>query len=585
MAEPRTTTACLEPSAHTATLWDGAEVFYRAWLPTAGTDKALLLFHRGHEHSGRLVELVEDLALSDIAVFAWDARGHGWSPGERGYAGSFADLVRDIESFVRHIEERHGIGREDMAVLGHSVGAVSVAAWVHDYAPPLRAMVLATPAFRIKLYLPFAVPALRLKQKLLGRGFVQSYVKARVLTHDAREAEAYRRDPLIFRQIADHILVDLFDAARRIVDDAAAIAVPTLVLAAGSDWVVRVSAQKRFFAGLSSAVKRFELLPGFYHAIFHERERHVPIGTVREFLREMFDRPPAPLSRLHADRKGYTKAEADRLTHPSANPTWPLQRLALGTVGRLSRGVALGWRTGFDSGQTLDYVYANRAQGTTPLGHFIDRRYLDSVGWRGIRQRKVILERLLRSTILGVHAEGRPVIVLDIAAGVGRYVLETVRALPQIPIAARLRDYQPRNLEAGSKLAKELGVAGATFEPGDAFDRGALAAVRPRPTIGIVSGLYELFADNERVLASLRGLADALEPGGFLIYTNQPWHPQLEFIARVLTNREGRPWVMRRRTQGEIDELVRAAGFAKFDMEIDDYGIFTVSLARREAAT
>ena len=52
-----------------------------------------------------------------------------------------------------------------------------------------------------------------------------------------------------------------------------------------------------------------------------------------------------------------------------------------------------------------------------------------------------------------------------------------------------------------------------------------------------------------------------MEDGGLLIYTNQPWHPQVEFIARVLTNREGNPWIMRRRSQAEMDALVRAAGF------------------------
>jgi hypothetical protein len=99
--------------------------------------------------------------------------------------------------------------------------------------------------------------------------------------------------------------------------------------------------------------------------------------------------------------------------------------------------------------------------------------------------------------------------------------------------------------------------------------------------IGIVSGLYELFPSNEPVLNSLRGLADAIEPGGYLIYTNQPWHPQLEFIAHVLTNREGERWVMRRRTTAEMDELIRVAGFEKVDMEIDRWGMFTVSVARR----
>ena len=63
-------------------------------------------------------------------------------------------------------------------MLAHSVGAVIATAWVHDYAPPIRGLILATPAFRVKLYVPFAVPLLRLRQKLLGPGYVKSYVKA-----------------------------------------------------------------------------------------------------------------------------------------------------------------------------------------------------------------------------------------------------------------------------------------------------------------------------------------------------------------------------------------------------------------------
>jgi hypothetical protein len=53
-------------------------------------------------------------------------------------------------------------------------------------------------------------------------------------------------------------------------------------------------------------------------------------------------------------------------------------------------------------------------------------------------------------------------------------------------------------------------------------------------------------------------------------------------IARVLSShREGKPWIMRRRTQGELDRLVADAGFRKVDQQIDDWGIFTVSVAQR----
>jgi len=86
------------------------------------------------------------------------------------------------------------------------------------------------------------------------------------------------------------------------------------------------------------------------------------------------------------------------------------------------------------------------------------------------------------------------------------------------------------------------------------------------------------------VAESLGGLACAIEPDGYLIYTNQPWHPQLEFIARVLRNREGERWIMRRRSTAEIDELVSAAGFKKCAMEIDRWGMFSVSVARRNGS-
>ncbi len=187
---------------------------------------------------------------------------------------------------------------------------------------------------------------------------------------------------------------------------------------------------------------------------------------------------------------------------------------------------------------------------------------------------------MLKETIRRVHNAGQPAHLVDLAAGPGRYILETIKALPDIPVTALLRDYQAVNLEAGRQLAADLGVDGVTFAEGSAFDRDDVAAIRPAPTIAIVSGLLELFPENANPRAALGGLSAAMAPGSYLIYTNQPWHPQLEFIARVLPNREGNPWVMRCRTQEEMDDLVQEAGFDKLDMEIDRWGIFSVSLAR-----
>jgi alpha-beta hydrolase superfamily lysophospholipase/SAM-dependent methyltransferase len=561
--------------------WDGTELFYRAWLPEGKkTEKALLLFHRGHEHSGRWQETVDSLGLDDFAIFAWDARGHGRSAGERGAARDLADLIKDVDTFARQIAERYGIAPENTIVLAHSLAAVTVAAWVHDYAPPLRALILATAAFEVKLYVPLAVPALRWQQKLFGTGKVKSYVRGKMLTHDPVEAARYEADPLIFRQISINLLLDLHDTARRLLADAGAIHVPVLVLAAGRDWVVSLGAQRKFFDRLSSPIKRMHVFPAMFHAIFHEQERTQVIERIRVFIRERFADPPQVVSLREADKYGYAWEEYERLKL-RGSPRFIAAKAALKIGGRLSKGLDLGWQSGFDSGRSLDYVYENCPQGSSRLGRFIDANYLNSIGWRGIRQRKANLEGSLRDAIEKLQAEGRPIRILDVAAGAGRYVLETMRALPHISMSATLRDNQEKNVEAARALAEEFGLKNVSVGVGDAFDRAALATFAPRATIGVVSGLYELFPSNDAVLESLVGLAGAMEPGGYLIYTNQPWHPQLEFIARVLRNREGGRWIMRRRSTAEIDELARLAGFEKCAMEIDRWGMFTVAVARR----
>ncbi len=574
----------MEAVERTMVSWDGSELFYRAWRPEGWTTKqALLLFHRGHEHSGRWQETVDSLGLEQVAIFAWDARGHGRSPGERGAARELGDVIKDVDSFVRHIAQEYDVPLENMILLAHSLAAVTVGAWVHDYGPPIRALILATAAFEVKLYVPLAVPALRLQQKFLGAGKVKSYVRAKMLTHDPAEAARYDSDPLIFRQIAINVLLDLHDTAQRLLADAGAIQVPTLMLAAGRDWVVSLAAQRKFFNRLSSPLKRMHVFPAMYHAIFHEQERAQVIERVREFVRERFAQPPLALSLRAADRYGYTWEEFERLKL-WGGPQFVPVKAALQVAGRFSRGIGLGWESGFDSGRSLDYVYENRPQGSSRFGRLIDANYLNSIGWRGIRERKANLEEALRRVIEKLQADGQPIRILDIAAGAGRYVLETMRALPDIPMRATLRDYREENVAAARALAEEFDLRNVITEVGDAFDRAALAAISPRATVGVVSGLYELFPGNDAVAESLGGLAAAIEPGGYLIYTNQPWHPQLEFIARVLRNREGKPWIMRRRTTAEIDELVGAAGFEKCAMEIDRWGMFTVAVARRLVA-
>jgi len=576
---------------HSFTTHDGVELSYRHWPATApgdGPRQAVVLFHRGHEHGGRMAHLVDELELPHCDFFAWDARGHGLSPGARGDSPSFATNVRDVQTFVEHIGSQHGIAEEDLAVVAQSVGAVIISTWAHDYAPKVRCLVLASPAFKVKLYVPFARPGLKLLHALRGNFFVNSYVKARFLSHDPERIASFENDSLIARPISVTMLLGLYEAAERIVADAQAIQVPTQLLISGADFVVHRKPQEDFFARLGSLRKEKHLLPGFFHDTLGERDRAHALSRARRFILRNFGEPVTRPSLLDADRLGATCAEAEELAAPLPKHSlrdlyWRATRAGMRLGSSVSAGVKLGFDTGFDSGSTLDYVYRNQPTGKGTLGRLIDQNYLNSIGWRGIRQRKLHAEELLRLAMSKLREADSAVRIVDIAAGHGRYILESLEGQQQRPDSILLRDYSDINVRDGNALIAHKGLGDiARFVKGDAFDRDDLAALDPKPTLAVVSGLYELFGSNQMVGDSLAGLAAAVEEGGYLVYTGQPWHPQLELIARALTShRNGQAWVMRRRSQAEMDQLVEAAGFRKVAQRIDQWGIFSVSLAQR----
>jgi SAM-dependent methyltransferase len=428
----------------------------------------------------------------------------------------------------------------------------------------------------------------------LAQGFapaleVTSYIRPGMLTHSLDEAQAYADDPLITRRISARLLLELAHAARRIVATASSIETPVLMLLADEDWVVHSRPQQRFFAQLSSPFKRLVRLRGCRHAIFYEHDavREQAIAETRAFILACENQTPLSPERHHTAHLSSASAQAFQALKQGDLP-WPqrafyaLQRHLLHRLGPGSQGMHIGLTQGFDSGASLDYVYQNQARGRTLLGQFIDQNYLNAIGWRGIRQRRWQLQQLL-SECIETHPPEQPLHLLDVAAGGGRYVLETAKRFQDRHLHLTLRDIDPHNLEQAHHLADRLGLE-VTLQACDAF------APSPPPLppqadggfdIAIVSGLYELFDDNALVLHALQQVVQQLKPGGLLIYTGQPWHPQQALIACTLRNHQGQPWLMRPRPQAELDALVHSAGAHKRTSRIGLDGIFTVSLAQK----
>jgi len=280
-------------------------------------------------------------------------------------------------------------------------------------------------------------------------------------------------------------------------------------------------------------------------------------------------------------QKSFPTYEQLLLPLPIWNPKawyYALMNLSLKTIGKLSKGVQIGFQYGFDSGVMLEYVYENKPRGITPLGTLIDWFYLNSQGWRGIRERSQLMKSTLRRVLQSYQQQNIPCNLLDVACGGGRYGLEILQEFRSTAIAATLRDYKSENVAKARQLALQFGVT-AAIEQADAFNDSDLDRVQPRPNVVIVSGLHEILPNDQLIKHHFQQLYRILDDSGTLIFTIQPQHPQLEMIARTLPAHTGLPWVMRVRSWELVRQWAEVAGFQNFQVQMEPNGIFGVVTA------
>lgn len=496
-----------------------------------------------------LSEKIAALALPECAFFAVD-----FSPGKVNAETTDGSSALSLQSyyfqqFIEHITAQHGLRTQDIALIAHHECAVVIAAWMVDYAPEIRSVALFSPRF-----------LLRKRDLFLG---------------------------LLKKPKMRDTLRDLHYTSQRILRSTFAWPTPTQLVLTQTDRRSAAGTLMSFYANLGSSAKTVLMMPDSGFDCPGQVWESAVLAQTRAFLRLHFSQHHPVPSLFDSWQQGATWEEYETLRLPERSllrrGCWRLAHLALRAMGHLSTGIRIGLESGFDSGASLEYVYQNQPTGKGAVGRAVDRYYLNTLGWRCTRQRKQYVEALIALAASRLAQQGQGVRLLDIAAGHGRYILDAIAKVEPPVEHLLLRDFDAASVEEGNHLLQQRGLnKHGCFEQGDAFSPADLATLPADRTLAVVSGFYELFSDNNLILASLNGLAHAVKKGGYLVYTTKLWNPKLALMARVLpSHQKGAFWLLRRRSQREIDQLVKRAGFAKVTQRVDGWGLFSVTLAKK----
>lgn len=280
MDTPRRTS---ERSRNWLTLEDGRRLYLHDW-PRPGARAGVLIVHGLGEHGGRYGALAAWLNARGFAVRAYDQSGHGRSSGQRGA------LVRPLAPLDDLAEVHRHFAAQLVAtpvLLGHSLGGLIALRAVLDGRVAPRALVLSSPALRT--WSPAWQQALAARlARVLPSLPLRSGLPFAALSHDPAVVAAYRHDPLRSGWITPRLARFIFEGGPHCIANAAALAVPTLLLAAGADRLVDPGGS-RDFAAAAQATGRLsaQVFDGLFHELFNEAEpgRSAVLACLAQWLR------------------------------------------------------------------------------------------------------------------------------------------------------------------------------------------------------------------------------------------------------------------------------------------------------------
>ncbi len=243
----------------------------------------MLLVHGFAEHSGRYEHLGAWFAERDVAVHAYDQRGHGRSGGARGFVRRFGELLDDVEQMLARVRSEH---RDlPLFLLGHSMGGLVVASFVCERSPDLHGAVTSGAALRVpKPVGRLQLTALRALRSVAPRTAIPNPVDPDALSTDPEVGAAYLADPLVHRRLTASLAVGMFDAMRSAEARASRVRLPMLLLHGSDDALCCASGSRDFAAMVPEA--RFRLYEGMRHEIFNEPQHASVFEDVLDWMKQ-----------------------------------------------------------------------------------------------------------------------------------------------------------------------------------------------------------------------------------------------------------------------------------------------------------
>jgi len=247
----------------------GLKIYYQYWIPDK--PKAILqIVHGFAEHSGRYMNVVNELIPLGYALYANDHRGHGRSEGIRNYVDTFDQYIEDEKILYKIISEQHP--NMPIFMLGHSMGSLIALYFTKKYENLLKGLILSGAGVDVGEGGDALLKAITKLSEENPKMEIPPNLNADFLSHDPEVVKAYQEDPLVNAdKITARLAFELFNSMKNIKSFIKYLKIDLLVQCGSEDKLITGSENLETLYNMED--KTIIIYEGLYHEVYNEVEQ------------------------------------------------------------------------------------------------------------------------------------------------------------------------------------------------------------------------------------------------------------------------------------------------------------------------
>lgn len=246
-------------------------IFTQSWLPEKGNLKGcMVLVHGLGEHSSRYGDhFARFWTENGISIYAFDIPGFGKSNGKRGHIAQPEIIFHILDHLIDFIKQ--GNPNQAIILYGHSFGGELVLWYTLKRKPDIQCAIASAPGIGPKEEIPkFKLLSARLMNHFLPAFSMDHGLNTELLSKDKRVLQAYKKDPLVHRQVSARTGLMIMETGEWILEHAKDNTVKTLVMVGSEEGLVNPASIQRFSERAPHVDMRH--WPGLYHELHNEPE-------------------------------------------------------------------------------------------------------------------------------------------------------------------------------------------------------------------------------------------------------------------------------------------------------------------------